>query len=113
MTWYYEPGAQPFIHVWPPNVDLLQLNALAARSCMDQAAALRAEVQTPNMFEWNGSAATDHIADVRLAQRQIDKAIHELRALGRAMDGAVISGQAQVMRDAASYRAAAAAALTG
>ena len=64
MTWYYEPGAQPFIHVWPPNVDLLQLNALAARSCMDQAAALRAEVQTPNMFEWNGSAATDHIADV-------------------------------------------------
>ena len=106
MTWYYQPGAQGQLRIWPPNVDLLQLNAMAAGSYGTQAAAIRAEVRPPNMFEWSGSTAGQHVTDLKSAQGQIDIAIRHLQALEKTMNSAIVEAQAVVMQDEARLRAA-------
>lgn len=105
MAWYNEPGARAFIRVWPPSVDQMATDLIFVRSQRNAALALRSEVQPPNMFEWRGTAANQHIAEKKAIRRQLTLAAESVSALETAMVKAVASLQQVVAADRSRYLA--------
>lgn len=105
MAWYNEPGARAFIRVWPPSVDQMATDLIFVRSQRSGALDLRSEVQPPNMFEWRGTAADQHMAEKKAIRRQLTLAAESLSDMETAMTKAVVGLRDVVAADRARYLA--------